>query len=45
MNNQYQIADITPACIHEINVLQDKLSEQSHEDIILVAYEMVSEEQ
>lgn len=44
MDNNYKIADISPACISEINALQDKLREQTKEDIILVAYETAQED-
>lgn len=38
MNNDYQIADITSDCVDEVNQLQDKLTQQMNEDIVLVAF-------
>lgn len=38
MDHDYQIADISPDCVTEINELQEKLKQQTEEDIILVAY-------
>lgn len=44
MENDYKIAEISPACVSEINALQDKIREQTNEDIILVAYETAKED-
>lgn len=38
MDNEYKIAEISSDCVNEINELQEKLKQQTNEDIILVAY-------
>ncbi|WP_275061401.1 hypothetical protein [Diplocloster modestus] len=38
MDDNYRIADLTSECVAEINDLQEKLKEQTKEDIVLVAY-------
>lgn len=43
MDNDYQVADIPSDCVEEINQLQDKLKQQTNEDIVLVAYKPADE--
>ena len=38
MENNYQIADISGQCVHEIDQLQKTLKDKTNQDIILVAY-------
>ena len=38
MDDNYRIADLTSEYVAEINELQEKLKEQTKEDIVLVAY-------
>ena len=38
MEHEYEIAHISSDCIKEINELQEKLKQQTEEDIVLIAY-------
>lgn len=38
MEQEYEIAHISSGCIKEINELQEKLKQQTEEDIVLIAY-------
>ncbi|WP_346906145.1 hypothetical protein [Faecalicatena orotica] len=44
MEQNYQIADITNESITEINELQEKLKQETKEDIVLIAYQAVRDE-
>lgn len=39
MNDQYKIAEISETCISEINALQEKINQNSGQDVVLIAYQ------
>ncbi len=39
MDHDYLIASLPESCITEINKLQEKLAEETRQEIVLVAYE------
>ena len=38
MDQNYQIADISGQCVHEIDKLQKTLKEKTNQEIVLIAY-------
>ncbi|MBA4700226.1 MAG: hypothetical protein H2212_12395 [Ruminococcus sp.] len=39
MDNKYEIADIPESCVSEINALQERLKQDTNQDIVLIAYQ------